>query len=476
MNCGQCGVLNNASDKFCENCGAILGAGPDMAAAGFGATVVAAPTEPFTLSRLDGSGARPTVLGSRAVIGRLDTCDLPVDDKSVSREHARLSRLRDGYVIEDLGSTNGTLVNGRRIDEAVILRAGDTVTIGSVDFRFDLEHAREDGKPSQAASSWESSASAPAAEAAVPDWVARAADHYVSATSEKEAPSGEPAPPVPSPWAEAVSDPVSETFGDISFPPLEPFAAPSEPDLPEALSADDSPQSIADAGQIETTGTEASVSPGNGSASVEEAASVSDVDGPAEERVPTYHDEDSMPRAESRTDKDLPDTDDSSEVADQFSGYLRDQARQVKESKKSQLQAEEKLASLQSEHDNVTSRLQTLQDADFTRSQRLQSMQEDFKTTRRELELAKDKNAEYGEVVTGIRDLLHTAPNQSVDSESLQELCALLESLARSPKDIDVLTQTAQQASAISSLANEVAQLRELAGTIATKVGEIQVE
>src|SRR5205807_9768205 len=99
----------------------------------------AAPAEPCVLVRLDGSINEPYVLGTRAVVGRLDTCDVPVDDKSVSREHARLSRLRDGYVIEDLGSTNGTLVNGRRIDEAVILRAGDIVTIESIDFRFDVE-------------------------------------------------------------------------------------------------------------------------------------------------------------------------------------------------------------------------------------------------------------------------------------------------------------------------------------------------
>ncbi|MGI8826863.1 MAG: FHA domain-containing protein [Chloroflexota bacterium] len=89
--------------------------------------------------RLDSATREAFTLGNRAVIGRLDTCDLPVDDKSVSREHARLSRLRDGYVVEDLGSTNGTLVNGRRISEAVLLRAGDVLTIGSVDFRFEQE-------------------------------------------------------------------------------------------------------------------------------------------------------------------------------------------------------------------------------------------------------------------------------------------------------------------------------------------------
>jgi pSer/pThr/pTyr-binding forkhead associated (FHA) protein len=62
---------------------------------------------------------------------------LPVQDKSVSREHARLSRLQNNYVIEDLGSTNGTMVNGSRISEATLLHPGDVVSIGAIDFRFE---------------------------------------------------------------------------------------------------------------------------------------------------------------------------------------------------------------------------------------------------------------------------------------------------------------------------------------------------
>jgi len=74
--------------------------------------------------------AKPTL-----TIGRLPECDLVVDDAGASRRHAQLRRAETGYVITDLGSTNGTLVNGRTIQEQV-LEDGDTITIGETDLEF----------------------------------------------------------------------------------------------------------------------------------------------------------------------------------------------------------------------------------------------------------------------------------------------------------------------------------------------------
>ncbi|WP_067543903.1 ATP-binding cassette domain-containing protein [Nocardia crassostreae] len=66
-------------------------------------------------------------------IGRTSDNQIVVNDPLASRKHARLVGDRQGLVIEDLGSANGTFVNGRR-EQRTILRERDTVTIGNVDF------------------------------------------------------------------------------------------------------------------------------------------------------------------------------------------------------------------------------------------------------------------------------------------------------------------------------------------------------
>ncbi|HEY3343648.1 MAG TPA: FHA domain-containing protein [Anaerolineaceae bacterium] len=63
-------------------------------------------------------------------IGRDLTNDIVINDAEVSRRHARLVAQAGGYILEDLGSTNGTFVNGQRLMGPYILRAGETVTLG----------------------------------------------------------------------------------------------------------------------------------------------------------------------------------------------------------------------------------------------------------------------------------------------------------------------------------------------------------
>ncbi|HEY4465004.1 MAG TPA: DUF1707 and FHA domain-containing protein [Streptosporangiaceae bacterium] len=67
-------------------------------------------------------------------IGREPDCDLLIGDLTVSRKHARLERAAEGWLLTDLGSTNGTRLNGWRIREPVRLRAGDRVAFGSAVF------------------------------------------------------------------------------------------------------------------------------------------------------------------------------------------------------------------------------------------------------------------------------------------------------------------------------------------------------
>jgi pSer/pThr/pTyr-binding forkhead associated (FHA) protein len=72
--------------------------------------------------------------GSVKTIGRTARADFIVDAALISRLHCRLTADKsDQLVVEDLGSTNGTLVNGKKV-ERVVLRAGDKLTVGRVEF------------------------------------------------------------------------------------------------------------------------------------------------------------------------------------------------------------------------------------------------------------------------------------------------------------------------------------------------------
>jgi pSer/pThr/pTyr-binding forkhead associated (FHA) protein/uncharacterized protein involved in exopolysaccharide biosynthesis len=72
------------------------------------------------------------------LIGRADEADLPIADASVSSHHARILNRSQGFEINDLDSTNGTFVGGKRVAKSS-LRNGDRVTIGSVELLFLLE-------------------------------------------------------------------------------------------------------------------------------------------------------------------------------------------------------------------------------------------------------------------------------------------------------------------------------------------------
>lgn len=72
------------------------------------------------------------------VIGRRDDCDIVLSDDSISRSHARLDLHRGVYIIHDLGSTNGILVNGDKITSRA-LKPGDVVTMGDTVCIFKVE-------------------------------------------------------------------------------------------------------------------------------------------------------------------------------------------------------------------------------------------------------------------------------------------------------------------------------------------------
>jgi predicted component of type VI protein secretion system len=84
-------------------------------------------------------GKRMVVGAGGAVLGRSRDCDIVVGDANVSRHHAEIRPAGEGWAINDLGSTNGVLVNGRRVRRACPLQAGDEVELGTSVLRFELE-------------------------------------------------------------------------------------------------------------------------------------------------------------------------------------------------------------------------------------------------------------------------------------------------------------------------------------------------
>jgi pSer/pThr/pTyr-binding forkhead associated (FHA) protein len=75
-------------------------------------------------------------IGAELYVGR-EGQQLVVDDLEVSRRHAVLRSSSQGVTVEDLGSRNGTFVNGERIDRVTLLAAGDVVKFGTTSFAFD---------------------------------------------------------------------------------------------------------------------------------------------------------------------------------------------------------------------------------------------------------------------------------------------------------------------------------------------------
>jgi len=80
------------------------------------------------------SGPTPGVTfpleGDQLTIGRDASNGVAINDSEVSRKHSRLSFQGGKYVVEDLGSTNGTFVNGQRLAGPVVLKPGDVVSLG----------------------------------------------------------------------------------------------------------------------------------------------------------------------------------------------------------------------------------------------------------------------------------------------------------------------------------------------------------
>jgi predicted component of type VI protein secretion system len=92
----------------------------------------------LVMFRNDGERRSFSISREMMVIGRRQDCDLMIPLGEISRKHCRIIRDSDSLRLEDLGSSNGTFHNGRRVQEAV-LEAGDTIQVGPVSFVVQID-------------------------------------------------------------------------------------------------------------------------------------------------------------------------------------------------------------------------------------------------------------------------------------------------------------------------------------------------
>jgi len=96
------------------------------------------------------------IKGHRLIIGRAPDCAVQLLDPAVSAYHASIERTPQGYVLSDLGSQNGTYVNGQSIQQ-VLLQNGDVIRLGNTEMRFlyprmeYIERSRTDTRETTAA-------------------------------------------------------------------------------------------------------------------------------------------------------------------------------------------------------------------------------------------------------------------------------------------------------------------------------------
>jgi FHA domain/zinc-ribbon domain len=145
--CQECGFQNPESANYCSRCGALLAKGEPavettqaLSADEVGDTIhdeMGGIEGPALVVRSGGGRAGESFkpAGPRTRIGRSPDCEIFLDDVTVSRNHAVLLEEDGGYAVEDQGSLNGTFVNRKRIDRAVLTN-GDEVQIGKYRLTF----------------------------------------------------------------------------------------------------------------------------------------------------------------------------------------------------------------------------------------------------------------------------------------------------------------------------------------------------
>ncbi len=140
QSCEGCGHSNAAGSRFCSSCGRSLNSaqeastesletlgknseGSDFQTPSTGAALIVASGHQ--------AGTRYAITSELMTVGRHPESDIFLDDITVSRRHVELSANNVGYVIRDVGSLNGTYLNGERLEDSeALLTNGDELQIG----------------------------------------------------------------------------------------------------------------------------------------------------------------------------------------------------------------------------------------------------------------------------------------------------------------------------------------------------------
>ena len=153
---------------------------------------MAAPSFQLTMRSGPTPGKAFPLEKEEILLGRDLANDIPISDPEISRRHARFMMQGESFLVEDLGSTNGTFLNGQRISSPQQLRAGDVITLGE-DIVLAVEQMGFDPDATVVKSQ--------------ADLTARAVPQPAPSYQQQPAPAPRPIPqpaPVPAPYPEQV--------------------------------------------------------------------------------------------------------------------------------------------------------------------------------------------------------------------------------------------------------------------------------
>jgi len=136
--CLNCGYDNRDVAGYCAQCQTALSASASYVPSGPALPTPALAAAPAALV---GAGQRFSLAGGTVSIGRSPACQWVLNDLSVSNNHAEIVWDGAQYLVRDLGSRNGTWLNGRQVTNATPLSSGAQVSFGTVGFAFEMAGA-----------------------------------------------------------------------------------------------------------------------------------------------------------------------------------------------------------------------------------------------------------------------------------------------------------------------------------------------